>query len=336
MSYLDVHRQVSKDIDAEIAAALERLGPPSSAARKAVATLLQHRKLRHPLSVLPLLVHAVETGTPGPAIPVSAIHLLWWTSACYFDDLADGHGAAVSGGLSENEALLASVVVGNVLPLQIIQSPQVPETVRGALITEVLNSWTLALTGQIDDMRGDVGSATRNSVIATYRGKSGAPFGMITTLAATLAGAASGRTELWREFGYVFGILWQMFNDQEDIVSGRNEDLLNGTVTYLLVCAVEESSTRSREHILNLCAAAGSSHPARTELAGLLRAPAVLRRYREDLDGFRDEAHRILGELGGDEAYLPALRQLVDQSARMLLEADLVPAGATTAPRGSL
>ncbi|MFJ1602268.1 hypothetical protein ACIOHS_02655 [Streptomyces sp. NPDC088253] len=29
-----------------------------------------------------------------------------------------------------------------------------------------------------------------------------------------------------RDFGDVFGILWQMFNDQEDMLSGRNEKLL--------------------------------------------------------------------------------------------------------------
>lgn len=323
MSYLDLHREVSQDIDAEIDTALERLGPLGATTRNSVAKLLEHRKLRHPLSVLPLLTHAIETGNPKPAIPLSAVHLLWWTSACYLDDLADANGASISGELTENEALLASVITGNSLPIQILLSQDLPESARGALITEILNGWIIGVDGQIDDMRGDICGASRKSVVETYRGKSGAPFGMITAMAAIFSGTTAEKVELWREFGYIFGILWQIFNDQEDILSGRNEDLLNGTVTYLLASVVEDASPDSRQHILGLCAAAERSHQARTELAGLLRTPTALDRYRAEIDAFRAEGHRILDELGGDETYLPVLRHLVDHASQMLLEADL-------------
>ncbi|WP_405442293.1 polyprenyl synthetase family protein [Streptomyces avidinii] len=325
MSYLDLHREVAQDIDTEIETALERLGPLASTTRSSVAKLLEHRKLRHPLSVLPLLAHAIETGNPKPAIPLSAVHLLWWTSACYLDDLADANGASISGELTENEALLASVITGNALPIQILLEQDLPAPARSALITEILNGWIIGVDGQIDDMRGDVRSASRKSVIETYRGKSGAPFGMITAMAAIFSGTTAEKVELWREFGFVFGILWQIFNDQEDILSGRDEDLLNGTVTYLLASVIEDASPGSREHILGLCAAAGRSHHARSELAGLLRTPTALDRYRAEIDAFRAEGYRILDELGGDETYLPVLRHLVDHASQMLLEPDLAP-----------
>ncbi|MFJ9944790.1 polyprenyl synthetase family protein [Streptomyces erythrochromogenes] len=325
MSYLDLHRKVAQDIDAEIETALDRLGPVAATTRNSVAKLLEQRKLRHPLSVLPLLTHAIETGNPVPALPLSAVHLLWWTSACYLDDLADANGASISGELTEDEALLASVITGNALPLQIILAQDLPEGAHGALITEVLNGWIIGVDGQIDDMRGDMCSASRKSVVETYRGKSGAPFGMITAMAAIFSGTTDEKIELWREFGYIFGILWQIFNDQEDILSGRDEDLLNGTVTYLLASVLEDASPLCREHILGLSAAASRSHQARTELAGLLRTPVALARYRAEIDGFRAEAYRILDELGGDEAYQPVLRNLVDHASQMLLEADLPP-----------
>ncbi|MFJ9546682.1 polyprenyl synthetase family protein [Streptomyces erythrochromogenes] len=325
MSYLDLHRKVAQDIDAEIETALDRLGPVAATTRNSVAKLLEQRKLRHPLSVLPLLTHAIETGNPGPALPLSAVHLLWWTSACYLDDLADANGASISGELTEDEALLASVITGNALPLQIILAQDLPEGAHGALITEVLNGWIIGVDGQIDDMRGDICSASRKSVVETYRGKSGAPFGMITAMAAIFSGTTDEKIELWREFGYIFGILWQIFNDQEDILSGRDEDLLNGTVTYLLASVLEDASPLSREHILGLCAAASRSHQARTELASLLRTPVALDRYRAEIEGFRAEAYRILDELGGDEGYQPVLRNLVDHASQMLLEADLPP-----------
>ncbi|MFF9055880.1 polyprenyl synthetase family protein [Streptomyces erythrochromogenes] len=325
MSYLDLHRKVAQDIDAEIETALDRLGPVAATTRNSVAKLLEQRKLRHPLSVLPLLTHAIETGNPAPALPLSAVHLLWWTSACYLDDLADANGASISGELTEDEALLASVITGNALPIQIILAQDLPEAAHGALITEILNGWIIGVDGQIDDMRGDLCSASRKSVVETYRGKSGAPFGMITAMAAIFSGTTDEKVELWREFGYIFGILWQIFNDQEDILSGRDEDLLNGTVTYLLASVLEDAAPLSREHILGLCAAASRSHQARSELAGLLRTPVALDRYRAEIDGFRAEAYRILDELGGDESYQPVLRNLVDHASQMLLEADLPP-----------
>ncbi|MFI2370874.1 polyprenyl synthetase family protein [Streptomyces sp. NPDC018833] len=320
LSYQDLHHKFAADIDAETAGALERLGSTSSGTKNAVAGLLRHQQLKHPLSVLPLLVHGAETGSPEPAVPIAAVHVLWWTSACYFDDLSDGNGSTPVGDeLGPHEALLASVVAGHVLPLQILRALQTSEEVRGALTTEALTCGAVAAEGQLVDIRGDLSGATRKSVAEVYRGKSGAPFGMITAMAAILAGATPEKIGLWREFGHVFGILWQLFNDQEDILSGRNEDLLNGTVTYLLACALEEGAPGTAERLTDLHAAARESAPARTALTDLLLAPANQHRYHRDLTAFREEAHRLLADLGGDEAYVTALRQLVDHSSRLYL-----------------
>ncbi|WP_338894963.1 class 1 isoprenoid biosynthesis enzyme [Streptomyces sp. TG1A-60] len=319
LSYVDLHRQFSSDIDAEIAAALDDLGPSSGAVRRSVSRLLGHQQMKYPLSVVPLLVHAAETGTPLPAVPLSAVHVLWWTSACYLDDLADGHGTRTPDGLGTDEALLASVLSGQALPIRVVQTQPVPDSVRNALTGEIVNCWIHAVEGQLRDLRGDVENASRDAVVAAYRGKSGAPFRMITAMAAILSGAGTERTELWREFGVVFGILWQLFNDQEDILSGRDEDLRNGTVTHLLACALEETPTAARARVAQLGVATRSTEQARTELRALLLAPAVLRRYERDLAAFRDEAYRLLDELGGDETYVPALRQLVGQASGLYL-----------------
>ena len=319
LSSVDLHRQVSPDIDAEIAAALESLGPSSEAVRRSISGLLDHQRLRYPLSVLPLLAHAAETGAPGPAVPLAAVHVLWWTSACYLDDLADGHGAHTPAGLDGNEALLASVLCGQALPIRIVQAQPVPDAVRNALTAEIVDCCIGAVEGQLRDLRGDRENASRDAVVAACRGKSGAPFGMITTMASILSGAGTERTELWRSFGSTFGILWQFFNDQEDLLSGRDEDLRNGTVTYLLACALEETPPGSRARAAELGVAARSSAQARAELRALLLAPAVLRRFEKDLAVLRAEAHHVLDELGGDDAYVPALRQMVDQAAGMYL-----------------
>ncbi|NXY98036.1 polyprenyl synthetase family protein, partial [Streptomyces sp. BR123] len=223
--------------------------------------------------------------------------------------------------IDRNEGLLASVLTGTVLPLRIIRSLPAPTAVHDLLTAEIATGWAVGAEGQLTDIGSDPARATPQSVITAYRGKSGGPFSMITAMAAILAGADSARVGLWREFGYVFGILWQIFNDQEDILSGRNEDLLNGTATYLLACTLEDSrEPGARDHVLALSAAARNSGPARAELARILLSPAALHRYRADLEAFRADAHRILGVLGGDEQYLPVLRHLVDHAGAMLLQ----------------
>ncbi|GAA2648191.1 polyprenyl synthetase family protein [Streptomyces vastus] len=318
-SYLDLYRQFSSDIDAETKAGIERLGPSAAAVKDAVTRLLQHQTFRYPLQVLPLLVHGAETGDPGPAVPLSAIHVLWWTSACYLDDLADGEAASVSREIGENEALLASIICGNALPLHIIQSQPVPDSVRSALTAELVTCAIVGTEGQLSDLRRDAGDATRDSVLTTYRGKSGAPFGMITAMGAILAGAEHERIRMWRDFGDVFGILWQLFNDQQDILSGRNEDLRNGTITHLFACALEDASPRSGNRLLDLHTAAKSSEEARSELTDLLLAPTGLQQYEADLRRFRDEAQRLLTELGGEGNHMPVLHRLVEESAQLLL-----------------
>ncbi|MCX4577649.1 polyprenyl synthetase family protein [Streptomyces sp. NBC_01571] len=318
-AYLDLHQEFSSDIEEEIESILEGLGPSADSVRSVVTELLCHQRMKYPLSVLPLVVHGVETGSPEPAVPLSAVHVLWWTSACYLDDLADGYGAHPPAGLTAHEALLAAVVTGHVLSLKAVGSRRFPEPVRAALTAEILDCGITAAQGQLGDIRAEVGTASRNSVLTAYREKSGAPFGMITAMAAILAGAEAQRIDLWREFGSVFGVLWQMFNDQEDIASERNEDLLNGTATYLSACALEDAAPDLRHRILDLHAGARTSAASRSALAALLLTPAVLDRYEDEIHKFRDEAHRILGDLGGDERYLPILRQLVDRTSRLLL-----------------
>ncbi|MTE17766.1 hypothetical protein F0L17_01180 [Streptomyces sp. TRM43335] len=332
-SYLELHRRYASRAAAEIDTALEGLGPSADNIRKSIAALLRHQTFSYPLDVLPLLVHGAETGDPEPALPLAAVHTLWWTSACYFDDLADGNGTAAAGRIGAGEATLASVVGGHLLPLRIVRSPRIPEPVRGALVDEIVNCGILAAEGQLRDVNGTAESATRGLVVTAYEGKSSAPFSMITAMAAILAGAEAGRTERWREFGRVFGLLWQLFNDQEDILSGRNEDLRNGTVTYLLACALEEAPPTERERVLKLHAAAPGSERARADLVRALLAPDVLSLFGDDLGAFRDEAHRVLDDLGGHGACPPILRRLVDMAGRMLLSPVPLPAEAADGDR---
>ncbi|MFJ2820479.1 polyprenyl synthetase family protein [Streptomyces toxytricini] len=330
LPYADLHALVPLDVEAELDTAVRRLGPEADAraARGAVAGLLRRHPLRHPLWVLPLLVHGAETGDPAPAAPLAALHVLWWTSACHLDDLADAPGRTGPGefgtgtgtGAGPSEELMAAFLAGSVLPLRIVEALPAPPATRAALASEVLTAWTAAAEGQLADIGTTAAQATPESAVAAYRGKSGGPYAMITAMAARLSGAEPRRVESWREFGTLFGILWQLFNDQEDILTGRHEDLRNGTPTHLLACALEGAARPAgRDRLLALSEAARRSAAARSELLAALLAPAVLDRYGAGLGAFRARAHRVLAALGGHERYLPALRRLVDHSSALLL-----------------
>ncbi|WP_284579420.1 polyprenyl synthetase family protein [Streptomyces sp. 2P-4] len=346
LPYADLRAVAPLDIEAELDAAVRLLGPEADtrAARGAVAGLLRRHPLRHPLWVLPLLVHGAQTGDPAPAAPLAALHVLWWTSACHLDDLADAPGRTRPGepgpdrgpgpdpGPRPSEELMAAFLAGSVLPLRIVEALPAPPAVRAALASEILTAWTAAAQGQLADIGTDAAHATRGSAVAAYRGKSGGPFAMIASMAAELSGAERQRVDSWREFGTLFGILWQLFNDQEDILTGRHEDLRNGTPTYLLACALEGAAPPAgRDRLLTLCGAARVSAAARSELLAALLAPAVLRRYGAGLGAFRARTHRVLAAVGGHERYLAALRRLVDHASALLLPPAAAAAAAATA-----
>ncbi|MGW0928280.1 polyprenyl synthetase family protein [Streptomyces sp. NPDC002644] len=355
LTYQELHAGHAEGIRAELAAALELTGPPGSLLRTSCEELLRRQPMRYPLSVLPLAVHGAETGDPEPALPLAAVHLLWWTAACRMDDLADaealsGRGSG-TGPASGPEAALTTLAVGTLLPLRLLDSPRLPSAVRRDLGAELTSCGLAAVAGQLADLGGGRGEPRRDAVLATYRGKSGAPFAMITAMAALLAGAGRARTALWREFGDVFGVLWQLFNDQEDITSGRHEDLRNGTVTHLLACAAECAPPRDAARLRVLRPVARTSPEAREELLAVLLREPVLDRFRRDLDAYRATAHGVLDRLAepatgaapetepaptpatgtapetgadsgaetgaeGRARYLACLRDLVDQASR--------------------
>ncbi|MGN5376658.1 polyprenyl synthetase family protein [Streptomyces lasalocidi] len=262
------------------------------------------------------------TGSPAPALPLAVVHDPWWTTACCLDDLADSPDGQETADPEVDQTLLAVVAAGTPLPLPIVQKLRVPEPVRAALAAEVVRCWVDAAEGQLRDIGGEAVTATRSSVRKTCLGKSGAPFAVITAMAARLAGAASSAWRSRRAFGEVFGLVWQLFNDQEDILSGGFEDLRNGTVTYLLACCLEQATPDSAQRLTDVHSAAGNSAPARSALTRELLAPAVLAAYAQDCKELQHRAHRILDEPGGTEEYLTVLRDLVDQASCVLLRTD--------------
>ncbi|SFN27555.1 Polyprenyl synthetase [Actinomadura madurae] len=269
---------------------------------------------------LPLLVHGAETGDPAPAAPVAVIHLLWWASARYLDDLTDA--ASAEGAASRTveapaagKKILTALAVGGQLPGRIIAGLPAGAAVRAALADEVSRGWLDAVDGQLRDLTERPPVASPGSVLRGYERKTGAPYAMAAASAACLAGVGGRRVDGWRAYGRALGVLRQLVNDQRDLASGRHEDLANGTATYLLVHLLAALPAARRREALALHAAARRSASARAELTAWMLDDEIIESYAASVAPLVERAHGLLDGLGGDPGCVRELHRLVDETA---------------------
>lgn len=283
--------------------------------------------------MLPLLVHGAETGPPsearrldgggrrpedgacgGGGRAAAVVHLLWWAAARYLDDLTDTSGAPSPGNVAVGKKVLAALAVGSHLPARLVAGLPVTGGVRAALGDELSRCWLDAVDGQLRDLTAPVSTATPESVLRGYEGKTGAPYAMAAASAACLAGADGRRVTGWRSFGRALGVLRQLVNDQRDLASGRHEDLANGTATYLLVHLLASLPAGRRREALALHAAARHSGSARAELAAWMLDDEVIDSYAASVAPLVERAHGLLGRLGGEPGRVRELHGLVDET----------------------
>lgn len=268
---------------------------------------------------VPLLVHACESGDPKPAVPVASLHLLWWAAAHVFDDFIDDGRTDYSDTLRSGEALLAAVVCGSAVPTNIILG-DFPAALLPDMVGEFFAIWTMSNDGQTHDIQGVPGHTGREQVLHTYRQKNGVPYGTACAMAARLAGAGHDRVKLWRRFGTTLGLVGQFRNDQEDIVSGRDEDLVNGTATYLLAHLLDHlADPREKAAVVDLLGRARESTDARAAMKDLMLRPSVLDGYFRQVEALRRDALDVLGALGSDDRYVDGLRQILQRSTAPLV-----------------
>ncbi|MEU8799828.1 polyprenyl synthetase family protein [Spirillospora sp. NPDC048819] len=279
---------------------------------------------------LPLLVHDAETGPearplngggrgledgpPSGPRAVAVVHLLWWAAARYFDDLTDTPGAPSPGNVAVGKKVLTALAVGSHLPARILADLPVTGGVRAALGDELSRCWLDAVDGQLRDLTAPVSTATPESVLRAYEGKTGAPYAMAAASAACLAGADGRRVTGWRSFGRALGVLRQLVNDQRDLASGRHEDLANGTATYLLVQLLASLPAGRRREALALHAAARHSGSARAELTAWMLDDEVVDSCAASVAPLIERAHGLLDRLGGEPGRVRELHGLVDET----------------------
>ena len=291
-----------------------------------VGTLVEQGRHDPEEIALPLLVHAAITGEAEPAVPIAAVHALWWRSANAFDDVADDEDGPQMYGMNRGAAVTAALECGYALPLRALATLPVPETLQRALATDYLDGWTTACDGQIRDILNQPDQVSTEAVHEVYRKKSGAIYAMACAMSARLAHGTSAleddriaqQVASWREFGETLGILAQFRNDHDDLRDGPGSDLRNGTATYLLVHLLNGASGAPREHALRLLDQAATSPPHRRELAALLVTPEVLHPYNALLGRLRDHAHALLDALAPASWFTAPLRARVDTNARPL------------------
>lgn len=275
---------------------------------------------------LPLLVHGAIRGGTEPAVPVAAVHALWWRAANALDDLADGDAGPRTYGMDRGAALTAVLECGYGLPLRVLAALPAPEPLRRVLAADYLESWSAATDGQLGDLLNDPREVGPEEVCEVYRKKSGAVYAMACVLTARLAhgarsavpGPEADEVAAWGEFGEILGILAQLRNDHEDLRDGAGSDLRNGTATYRLAQLLHGTGSAAGERARLLVGRAAVSEPHHRELTALLRSPEVARPCNRLLAGLRHRAHGLLDVLSPGSPSTALLRARVDAEARPL------------------
>ncbi|MFI0237856.1 hypothetical protein [Streptomyces sp. NPDC016845] len=305
--------QVHAYLDDLLSGYRPRHGPLGSALRQLVA---QGRPSPHELS-LPLLVHAAVTGAAEPAVPIAAVHALWWRAANTFDDVTDTDAGPRMYGLPSGVALTAALECGWALPLRALSALDAPARLRGRLRQDYLAAWTTASNGQLGDLIGEPPDLTPDAVLAVYQDKSGAVYAMACTMAARLAAgqdeSPAGREAIagWGRFGHLLGMLAQFRNDEDGLRTEDCEDLRNQTATYLLVHLLHSAAEPRRSQACSLLARARTSADSRHRLRAMMLEPTTLSAYHARIARLRQEAHSLLDGLAPAGPFAAALRDCV-------------------------
>jgi heptaprenyl diphosphate synthase len=312
------------EVAAQASAMTERLLASNSTGDRAMGTFVDTFSAMIPLDgsarsingivMLPVLVFGAETAAPMHATPVALIHTLWWAAARHLDDMIDTPQLARSDPAEFNLGVMTAIAVGNYLPLRIFGDLAVSDAVRFRLITEYSNGCIDALSGQLTDLVLNAETATLDDVLRNYECKTGAPYGMSAALAAQLAERDADRVDAWRSFGRALGVLRQLVNDQRDLVTERDEDLRNGTATYLLVHLLGTVSTARRVELIGLHRLARTSEEARAELKRAMLAADIVSSYAETIRPIVRAARDTLASLGGDPQCVTELAGLIDET----------------------
>ncbi|MFJ8589550.1 polyprenyl synthetase family protein [Streptomyces sp. NPDC093595] len=265
---------------------------------------------------LPLHVLGSEIGHSDRYAPAASTHLLWWIAARFLDDLTDQGCFKISDG-DALRRIFASFSLINHFAVEQIRQLSIHDTQKDLLLRELARGWNDGVEGQFRDLNAQLGSSTIESVMASYRGKTGAPYGMAAAMAAALGGCDLVRIAEWRDFGIQLGVLRQLANDQLDLETERFEDLKNGVSTLRIVHAVQRLSTRERDEFLSLANAARGSGEARIELTRRLRDRNTAQEYEEFISPFFEQARQSLTKFQGKLQHITALHRLADQAAEI-------------------
>jgi geranylgeranyl pyrophosphate synthase len=219
-----------------VRSAIDETDPRLEVIRSAMDALCTTREPERAVVALPVVVTRVEGGLPERGVAVAAVHHLWWLAAHVFDDVIDDGDLTLGGALSPASSVMAAAAASAGLALTILHS-DLPEC-GAELAQEYAGAWLMSNDGQIRDTEQSCLRASVRDVLTTYVHKNGAAFGAACSMAAAAAGAEPARVALWRSFGCLLGAVGQLRNDEEDLVTDRNEDLRNGTATYLTAVAL--------------------------------------------------------------------------------------------------
>ncbi|MCW2539741.1 MAG: polyprenyl synthase [Frankiales bacterium] len=261
------------------------------------------------------------------AVPVAAASLLWWEGAELLDDLIDGADPALSLGfghsdgehqpseITRSELMITAITLLTLVPASLVAALPVAAQVRGRLTDELTGASVEAAEGQLADLYRGPDDLSWARVMVTYGAKTGAAYGRDAAMVAILAGLDEQVVAAWRAFGRIFGVLFQLSNDNHGLHSGGSEDLSNATPTLLLAYAANSLEPQRRHTLLRLRSESVSDASARAELRQLLCSPEVRSGYVERVRVLLLKARALLEQLAQPSQHRDVLSNWLGSAA---------------------
>jgi Polyprenyl synthetase len=271
------------------------------------------------------------------AVPVAAASLLWWEGAELLDDLIDGADPALSlgfghsdgeyqpsGEIIRSELMIVAITLLTLVPASLVAALPLAAEVRGRLSDELTGASVQAAEGQLADLYRGPDELSWARVMVTYRAKTGAAYARDAAMVAILAGLGEQAVAAWRAFGEIFGVLFQLSNDNDALHSADSEDLSNATPTLLLAHAATALEPQRRHDLLRLRSESVSDASAGAELRQLLWLPEVRSGYVKRLWVLLLKARALLDQLSEPSPHRDLLSNWLESAAYFAQPGDKV------------
>lgn len=229
---------------------------------------------------LPLLIHSCIHDEPDDAIYQLAGALVLLEAGIYtFDHIMDREVDGPLAELPQGAVLLGAASLLSHLPNQVVLALPRDATVTAQLARILADGLAKIGAGQLEDIASaDLRTPSSKAVEFAVTMKTGERRALLTTMAATLAGASSAQVRAYADFGRALGIARQLRTDLVDLFGAApSRDLASRVLTLPLALYLEREDREHSMEMATLLSSAGQQQGIQRQVCDRLRDSGIMR-----------------------------------------------------------